>query len=387
MRTSRLAGTGIKHFVVYPGLQQTPSPIVSSVCEQCCEVPMAWWNKSVYTKSVKRLASQLRTLQLTGLGYKTEHFLTKLIREWRIDIVHSNSAAVNAGALVARRLGIPHVWHIRERIGINGFMHFRMGDEALTSRIASLSCRVVPMSHFTGELFFRYGHDQKLQVVYDGVDRHLFDTDRSIQAGRLLRSKWGVPEKALLIGKVAAVTSRVKQHEIFIKTAAILSKRHPEVWFAIIGLLPGSVSWARSDIVSYFDRLKALVHECGISERFVWAGNILDTGAMMNAIDVLAHTCDLEGFGRVAIEAMAAGKPVVGPSAGGFTESVLDSVTGVLVPPRNPQAMSDALEVLITNPQIREEYGQAGRDRARKAFSPEQHLAAMRRVYMEALNN
>jgi glycosyltransferase involved in cell wall biosynthesis len=99
--------------------------------------------------------------------------------------------------------------------------------------------------------------------------------------------------------------------------------------------------------VDYFDRLKEIAESEGVADRLIWTDSIHDAGAMMNAIDVLAHACDLEGFGRVAIEAMCAGKPVVGPNVGGFAESVVDGETGRSVPPGDPVALADGIVELV----------------------------------------
>ena len=82
---------------------------------------------------------------------------------------------------------------------------------------------------------------------------------------------------------------------------------------------------------------------------------------------------------------MAAGKPVVGPSAGGFAESVVHGQTGLLVSPEDPAAMAQAIERLIRAPALRVQYGEEGRRRARECFSPESHLQAMREIYNQAL--
>lgn len=76
-----------------------------------------------------------------------------------------------------------------------------------------------------------------------------------------------------------------------------------------------------------------------------------------------------EGYGVVAREAMAYGRPVVATAVGGLTEAVEDGVTGVLVPPRDPTAVRDALERLLGDPDLRRRLGGAARDRAREQFS------------------
>jgi colanic acid/amylovoran biosynthesis glycosyltransferase len=76
-----------------------------------------------------------------------------------------------------------------------------------------------------------------------------------------------------------------------------------------------------------------------------------------------------EGYGVVAREAMAYGRPVVATAVGGLTEAVEDGVTGLLVPPRDPKALRAAIERLLADPELRRRRGEAARDMAREEFS------------------
>lgn len=382
MRASRLAASGIEHFAVYPG---RADPAVGAACTDHRAIPMRWWNIKTSVSPLRRLAIWGREMQITGFGRETRRALVDLIHKWKIDLVHTNTAATVAGALVAAELGLPHVWHIRERIGKNGFMRFRLSDRDLAARIGSLSSAIVPMSQFVGEIFHRYGQGTKTRVVYDGVDLALFAAPEARAAGRELRRAWGVPEGSLLIAKVASVTTRVKRHDVFIRAAGRVARRDPSLRFAIIGPLPKLTSWARRQGIEYYAWLRQLAREEGIEDRLLWTDAVTHVGALMNAIDVLAHACDLEGFGRVAIEAMAAGKPVIGPAAGGFAESVVDGETGRLVPPGDPTALAAGIETLAADPASRARYGRAGRERAARCFSLEAHLQSVQGVYGSVL--
>jgi glycosyltransferase involved in cell wall biosynthesis len=93
-----------------------------------------------------------------------------------------------------------------------------------------------------------------------------------------------------------------------------------------------------------------------------------------------------EGFGVVAREAMAFGRPVVATTVGGLPDAVEDGVTGLLVPPRDPKALRAALETLLGDHELRSRLGVAGRERARERFSWEAATAATLRAYAEALD-
>jgi glycosyltransferase involved in cell wall biosynthesis len=82
---------------------------------------------------------------------------------------------------------------------------------------------------------------------------------------------------------------------------------------------------------------------------------------------------------------MAAGKPVVATRVGGVPEVVVDGVTGLLVPPRNPEALADAILRLLRDPDLMRQMGQAGQERVRRHFSVEQMVRRTEVLYEELL--
>ena len=92
-----------------------------------------------------------------------------------------------------------------------------------------------------------------------------------------------------------------------------------------------------------------------------------------------------EGFGVVCAEAMAHGRPVVATSVGGLRDLVVDGETGLLVPPRDPAALREALERLLADSELRERLGRAARERARESFSWQRATALTLRAYEDAV--
>ncbi len=99
------------------------------------------------------------------------------------------------------------------------------------------------------------------------------------------------------------------------------------------------------------------------------AGGLPDVTALLNAADVIAVPSREEGQGIVALEAMAASKPVVATSVGGLPESILEGDTGLLVPPENPEALAAALGKLADSPELRGRMGASGRERVEQYFT------------------
>jgi len=137
-------------------------------------------------------------------------------------------------------------------------------------------------------------------------------------------------------------------------------------------------------------RLAALREELGLEDRVRFAGDVDNPSlpAHYAAADVcvLPSSHATEAFGLVLIEAMAAGRPVVSTELGTGTSFVnQDGVTGLVVPPRDPEALAAALNRLIAEPGTRARFGLAGRERARTLFSSEAMIRALLPVYERAL--
>jgi D-inositol-3-phosphate glycosyltransferase len=134
-------------------------------------------------------------------------------------------------------------------------------------------------------------------------------------------------------------------------------------------------------------RLQAIARECGVAERVVFEGR--KTRAALcdwyAAADVFVTTPWYEPFGITPLEAMACARPVVGSAVGGVQYSVLDGVTGVLVPPKDPVALATALASLRADPDRAAAMGDAGLARARLAFTWHGVARQLSTVFAEAV--
>ncbi len=311
--------------------------------------------------------------------------IANLIERLDIDLVYTNSALVIDAALAAKLRQRPHVWHVKEWLGRGGSAHFWIPDFAVYRTVLGLSTRVVTMSHYLADLFPGPWQPPKIRTIYDGVDSQQFDCPGS---GLALRRQLGIADDELVVGAVGSLTSSVKRFDIFVEMAIRLAQQFPRVRFVHFG---PQVTQSRHRLYNSswlrYQSFQQKLNDSGLSERFIWAGScpVEDIPKMMDAIDILVHPCDVEGFGRVAVEAMAARRPVVGPARGGIAESVVDGETGYLVPPGDISAFAVATEKLLCDPVLRRDMGQRGRARVETEFSVEQHVTQMLDLFKEVL--
>ncbi len=130
-------------------------------------------------------------------------------------------------------------------------------------------------------------------------------------------------------------------------------------------------------------RLLRFASDLGVADRVRLTGRIAraDVPALLRSADVVVCTPWYEPFGIVPLEAMACGVPVVAAAVGGLTDTVVDGVTGVHVPPRRPDAVAAAVRRLLGDAALRDAYGIAGSDRARCRYSWDRIATDTLRVY------
>jgi glycosyltransferase involved in cell wall biosynthesis len=185
------------------------------------------------------------------------------------------------------------------------------------------------------------------------------------------RRSLGLPESALVVTLVARLV-RWKGHAVFLRALAELVSEYPQVH----GLMLGGSTQAEDQPgplaggAGYERELLGLLDSLHLAGRVTMLGHTDETAPVFSASDIVAHTSILpEPFGRVIIEAMAAGRPVVASAAGGPREIVQDGLTGWLTPPGDSAALAAAVRRLVADAELRDKMGMAGRRRAETEYS------------------
>ncbi len=200
----------------------------------------------------------------------------------------------------------------------------------------------------------RYGvAPERIAVVPNGIAVH-----RQHASGRSREPR--APMAVLCAGSL----NSQKGQDLLIRAAALARERW-DVVLAGAGAAEG--------------RLRRQAAELG--GRVTFAGWRDDVLRLIDDADVVCVPSRWESFGYVALEAMAARRPVVGADVDGVRELIEDGVTGVLVPPEDPAALASALDRLARDPALREALGAAGRSRAERRFSLDLMVGRTLEVY------
>ena len=378
----QLKGLGHRIYVVCPpNMYQPPTQVFGDIAEEVAECFLPSWNKKYRMHWAKRPLYFVYQQLKSRAHLQPVSRLVRLIRKWDIDIVHTNTGLTIDGALAAKVSGLPHVWHIREEIGAKALFRWSLPEPLLARVFAALSSQIVTNSKFSQAFFVRNGCEAKTRVVYNGLDLSRF---ASSTTNSPLRAQWSFDQETVVFGMLANVTSHFKRHEVFIRAAATLAKQNANARFVLVGFDPLQEGGYRRDL-AYAKHLREVVSECGLTEQVIWSGFQSDIPAVVHALDVLVHPCENEGFGRIAVEAMAAKLPVIATNSGGIAEIVNDQMTDLLVAPGSVAEFGNAMESLYENKTRRTSMGEAGRTRAEELFQLQDTVNQVAEVYKEVL--
>jgi len=293
--------------------------------------------------------------------------LRAIILQEHINLVHANTVRAHILAALATPSHIPLIWHLHDDTFPRG----------LFSLLQRRPCRIIANSHFIAS---HYGltNEPRCTVVYNGVAIEPLAARHAA-----LRTQWHIPEDSPLIVNVGRL-ARWKGQDVFIKAAALVIAQCPQARFMIVGGYErddqgqGELSGGRA----YYDELVALRDSLGLTDHVVFTDHIADMQPVYAAADLVVHTATRpEPFGRVIVEAMAAGVPVIASNSGGPAEIVVDGECGYLIPPGNPSTLAESMLKLMADSDLRQQMGRTGRQRVQALFDLRTQVREIETIY------
>jgi glycosyltransferase involved in cell wall biosynthesis len=284
----------------------------------------------------------------------------RLARERDAALIHSNTSVIASGRPLARALGIPHVQHVRElypRVPIAWPLWRRQLLAA--DRLLCVSQAVAA----------QFPDSDRTAVVHDGLPEPPQRADRAAA-----RAALGIPGGTFAVAVLGRVSSW-KGQDVLARALA----EAPLASLGAVGLVAGA-PWPGAERPA--DELERLRDELSLGDRLRVLGFRPDLDALLGAVDAVAvPSTRPDPFPNAALEAAAAGVPVVAAAHGGLPEMLHDGETGVLVPPGEPAALASALRSLADDPGRARRIGAAAADDVAARFSAERMLAAVQTHY------
>lgn len=306
-------------------------------------VRYGWWmgrNPSVW----KRVRKTFRSLYAAPRA-------AALIRRWKCDVVYTNTITVCVGALAAKLIGRPHVWHIHEFGYADHRLAFHLGAWLSLGLVDRLSAACIVNSQAVAAAYSARVDPSKLYVVYYSV---ILPQPPATNDGPDDRPNTR-PIRCVVVGALGQ------------------GKGQEDAILAIRELTRAGVP-AHLDLVGngkpeYVETLRRLVRDSDLEDRVRFVGYVDNPAPFMQAADCVLMCSRHEAFGRVTVEGMKLGKPVIGTSTGGTPEIVRDGETGLLYTPGDFRGLADRIGYLHAHPQVAQRMGRNGRCSAEERFT------------------
>jgi glycosyltransferase involved in cell wall biosynthesis len=289
--------------------------------------------------------------------------LVSLLRDG-VDVVHTHMFGSNVwGTVLGRLSGVPVVVAHEHTWSFQGRPLRRFLDRELVARWADVFVAVS-------------GEDRRKMIEVEGVDpakiRLIPNGIPSPANGAVadVRAELGIEPGAPVLGVVCELRAQ-KALEVLFEAAALLRAEFPALKVLVAGDGPERA------------RLEEGARRLVVADTVLFLGIRRDVPAVLAAVDVAVLSSDYEGSPLSVMEYMAAAKPVVSTRVGGVPELVKEGVHGLLVEPRDPAALAEAVARLVRDPVLAKRLGAEGRQRQQREFSLEAMVRRIENLYEE----
>lgn len=311
----------------------------------------------IYKKIIRFTLDCSRYYLYRRINYKT----LKEISEYNFDMIYTNTSTVDLGAILSDKLNIPHIWHIRE-FGEEDFGFSPLVNKKYRKRILNEASSIILISKALKNKYSKYVIDDKLRVVYNGFDieklycpirkNHFNNEINLLIAGQVCEAK-GQHQAIAAVGKL-----RDKGYNVNLYIAGGVDEEY----------LNKSIS----------------KYKC--KEWIKVLGSVGDMYKLRDKMDIELVCSRNEAFGRVTLEAMLHGIPVIGSNVGGTVELISNGSTGLLYELGNINDLVEKIEILIKDEKLYVAISQNALEFARK-FTIEKTAVRVLEIFNETKCN
>ena len=305
---------------------------------------------------------------------KYSNRIIKLARKWKIDLVHTNTAATIEGCFVSKKLHIPQLWSIHEII-VSPQVMYKFTSK-LISKYSSITITDsgAVKSHLEKSGCFR---DGSIKVIYNGVDASRFTPDNDCS---YLYNEFQIPTTSRIIGMMGRVNSWKGQMD-FLKAANIVMSKYPDVYTIFVGAAFEGEEWREEELAK-------AISDSPYKDRIINKGYRTDSEGIYKLYDIFVlPSTNPDPLPTVVLENMATGNPIVGYKHGGVCEMVKEGFNGLLAEVRNPEDLAKKIMILLDDENLRVYMGFNSRERLLNNFSIESYVGNYSKEYDRLVAN
>ena len=283
-----------------------------------------------------------------------------LVNRRTCDLVITNTINICTGAVVAKLHGLPHVWYFREFGYEDHGWRFHLGDRAALWLMNRLSLVCLAVSRAVAEKYRGALAAPKVHFLYQPI------AVAESSSPEAPMDKEGFQITCIIVGRL----QEGKRQEDAVRAVAELRDRGIRARLWLVG--GGDPPYTRF--------LERLVEEKGLTGQVLFMGQVENAFPYIQEADALILCSRCEAFARVVVEAMKAGKPVIGSRSGGTVEQIRDGFNGFLYRPRDYQDLAAKIGYLAAHPHQAREMGRQGRDWALETFNQARYRENLIRI-------
>jgi len=288
----------------------------------------------------------------------------KAFKSYQFDLWHSFHYADDYTEPIIARLAGAKAWVYTKK-------NMMWGGHAWIVR-SFLASRIIADNHDMPDLFFnRFGLQKKVRVIPHSVDIERF---KSIEVDlKQFSQAYNLPRETILVGLTAHLVP-IKGLDILIDAASQIPDLH--LFFA-----------GRADDEHHKADLDDRIERLGLQDRVHFIGYVSKMPEFLAQMDIIALPTRKRGEGCpvALLEAMACGKACIATDVPGSRDIIENGITGMLVPPEDPDALASAIRKLVENPDLRQRLGDAARKRIEEHYTIEKEVAAHEKLYLELM--
>ena len=301
--------------------------------------------------------------------------LVRLLRQREVDLLHMHLPTAGIIGRIAGRLGGVKAVVYTEHSILEVYHPLTAFMDRLTYPLDDMTIAVsdaVRQSMLRGKIF----RPRRVRTIVNGVRVDGGDV-KSVNEGEIarIRASLGIPETHSVVGTVSHIRPE-KGHRYLIQAAQRVLDCCPDTTFVIVG---------RENVKGAIQELESYALHLGIKDRVIFTGFRKDAAQVMSAFDVFVLPSLVEGLPVALLEAMALGKPPVATCVGGVSEVITDGVDGLMVAPRDHDALAQQVITLLKDPELRKTMSAKTPVKIQQKFTAQSMVRSVEEVYTEVL--